>query len=49
MPNEDGIFWEVFEIQNGNIIPCTSNCIVDDLDFIETRNFKRKKDSLPVF
>ncbi|KPA17811.1 hypothetical protein MHK_001970 [Candidatus Magnetomorum sp. HK-1] len=49
VPNEDGIYWEVFEIQNGNIIPCTSNCIVDDLDFIETRNFKRKKDSLPAF
>jgi hypothetical protein len=27
VPNEDGIYWKVFEIVNGSIIPCSSNCI----------------------
>jgi len=27
VPNEDGIYWKVFEIENGVITPCTSNCV----------------------
>lgn len=27
IPNEEGNFWKVFEIVNGNIIPCTVNCV----------------------
>lgn len=26
-PSEEGIYWKVFEIENGVIIPCTSNCM----------------------
>jgi len=27
IPNEDGNVWKVFEIKNGQLIPCTSNCV----------------------
>ena len=27
VPNEDGLYWKVFEIVNGSIIPCSSNCV----------------------
>ncbi len=27
VPNEKGLYWKVFELKNGKIIPCTSNCV----------------------
>ena len=29
VPNQDGIYWKVFEIENGTINPCFTNCIQD--------------------
>jgi hypothetical protein len=40
VPNEEGQYWKVFEIVNGEIIPCTSGCVKDD-----TSTLIRKLDS----
>jgi hypothetical protein len=33
-PNEGGQYWKVFEIVNGEIVPCTENCVRDTDDGI---------------
>jgi hypothetical protein len=30
VPNEEGQYWKVFEIVNGEIVPCTTDCVKDD-------------------
>jgi len=30
VPNEEGQYWKVFEIDHGRIIPCTSGCVKND-------------------
>jgi hypothetical protein len=30
VPNQEGQYWKVFEIDNGRILPCTSDCVKDD-------------------
>jgi len=42
VPNEDGRYWKVFDIENGVIIPCTSNCIQDTIYSGVSRNIDRK-------
>jgi len=27
VPNEDGLYWRVFEIVDGLVVPCTENCV----------------------
>lgn len=34
----DGIWWKVFEIEGGQIIPCQLNCIYDDVAFFSARS-----------
>jgi len=34
VPNEDGQFWKVFEIVNGEIVPCTIGCVQGSEDSI---------------
>lgn len=41
-PQEDGIYWKVFTIENGVIIPCTSNCM-GDTGNIMTSSLDREK------
>ena len=31
VPNENGKYWKVFDIINGNIVPCTTNCVRDNI------------------
>ncbi len=38
VPNEDGIYWKVFEIINGEIISCNENCVQD----IQNENILQK-------
>ena len=49
-PQEEGIYWKVFTIENGVIIPCTSNCMGNVEDDVARRILNREKDlfrSLP--
>ena len=51
VPNEDGRYWKVFDVENGVITPCVSNCIQDttysgvnrniDRDFEDEKNLFR--------
>ena len=34
VPNEEGVYWKVFEIDNGRIIPCTTGCVQGSADGI---------------
>lgn len=34
VPNEEGQYWKVFEIDHGRIIPCTSHCVFNSSDGI---------------
>jgi len=27
----EGRYWKVFEVKDGKVIPCSSNCLVDDV------------------
>ena len=54
IPNEDGNVWKVFEIKNGQLIPCTSDCVKtvdydpDDITYDEVatllQNLKTEED-----
>jgi hypothetical protein len=34
VPNEEGLYWKVFEIDNGRIIPCSTGCVQGDVSGI---------------
>ncbi len=39
VPNEEGLYWKVFDIRNGNIVPCTENCVQSiDSDLVRSLN-----------
>ncbi|GEM_PF-5445856 len=45
VPNEPGVVWKVFEIRNGQIIPCEQNCMFNIYpkdDVLSTRAIKDK-------
>ncbi|MBU1658101.1 carboxypeptidase regulatory-like domain-containing protein [bacterium] len=48
VPNEEGRYWKVFEIVNGDIVPCTSNCIADDTNTL-IRNLNRNSNEFDIF
>lgn len=50
VPNENGRYWKVFEIENGLILPCSSGCVQDNVDSI-VRSLNRDDElfkNLPV-
>ncbi len=44
-PNEDGIYWKVFDIINGEIVPCTSNCMGSSVDIARSLRNGEKEDA----
>jgi len=44
VPNEDGRYWKVFEIVNGEVIQCTSNCLQNSTSSL-IRKLDRNSDS----
>ncbi len=51
VPNESGRYWKVFDIINGEIIPCTSNCVQDVVFTDVSRSFHKEEElfkNLPV-
>ena len=45
VPNEDGIYWKVFEVVNGEVVPCLSNCIESSTNSL-IRNLNREESAL---
>ena len=44
VPNEEGRYWKVFEIDNGRIIPCTTGCVQNNTSTL-IRKLDRNSDS----
>jgi len=44
VPNEEGRYWKVFEIVNGEIVPCTTGCVQNDTSTL-IRKLDRNSDS----
>ena len=45
VPNEDGYYWKVFEIVNGEVVFCTTGCVQDDTSTL-IRSIDREEKSL---
>jgi len=43
-PQKDGKYWKVFTIENGKIIPCTSNCMGDSTVLSRALSYKEPND-----
>jgi len=49
-PNEDGIYWKVFEVENGVVKPCTSNCMYGRNDTSSlVRSLDRNSNEFDIF
>ena len=45
IPNEDGYYWKVFEVVNGEVVLCTTGCVQDDTSTL-IRSIDREENEL---
>ncbi|HHH50795.1 MAG TPA: hypothetical protein ENK76_00245 [Campylobacterales bacterium] len=49
VPNEDGLYWKVFEIVNGQIVACSSNCVQGSRNSNIVREISQYSDEVNLF
>ena len=49
VPNQEGIYWKVFDINEGRIIPCVSDCVKDDTSTYLNRSSGSNRGEWDIF